>query len=50
MKESTGKEIRALHDILKQHFRALKTAGVTLDAFLTSIVEMIIDTDTRCLG
>ena len=44
VKEGTGKEIRI---ILKQRFRALKTAGVvTLDTFLTSMVEMMIDTDT----
>ena len=47
LKEGTGKEIRALHDIVVQHIRALKSLGHELPgSFVTSLLEMKLDPTT----
>lgn len=47
LKEGTGKEIRALHDIVVQHLRALKALGhEPSQAFITSLLEMKFDSTT----
>ena len=47
MKEGSGKELRALHDTVQQHVRALKTLGCDLPGkFITSMIELKLDVDT----
>ena len=47
LKEGSGKELRKLHDNIKQHTRALKTLGCDLPGqFLTSMIELKLDVDT----
>ena len=47
LKDGTGKEIRALHDLVVQHLRALKTLGHDpSQAFITSQLEMKLDPTT----
>ena len=47
LKESSGKELRRLHDNIQQHVRALKTMGCELPGqFITSMIELKLDTDT----
>ena len=47
LKEGTGKEIRALHDLVLQHLRALKSLGhEPSQAFITSLLEMKLDSAT----
>ena len=47
MKEGNGKELRALHDTVQQHVRALKTLGCDLPGkFITSMIELKLDVDT----
>ena len=44
LKDGTGKEIRALHDFVVQHLRALKSLGhEPSQAFITSLLEMKLD-------
>lgn len=41
LRDGTGKEIRALHDLVIQHLRALKSLGhEPSQAFITSLLEM----------
>ena len=41
LKDGTGKEIRALHDLVIQHLRALKSLGhEPSQAFITSLLEI----------
>ena len=48
LKDSTGRELRRLHDVLQQHLRALKAMGKEPPAaFITSLIEMKLDPDTR---
>ena len=47
LKDGTGKEIRALHDLVIQHLRALKSLGhEPSQAFITSLLEMKLDSTT----
>lgn len=47
LKDGTGKEIRALHDLVVQHLRALKSLGhEPSQAFITSLLEMKFDSTT----
>ena len=47
LRESSGKELRRLHDNIQQHVRALKTMGCELPGqFITSMIELKLDTDT----
>ena len=47
LKDGTGKEIRALHDVVVQHLRALKLIGhEPLGTFITSLLEMKLDPTT----
>ena len=47
LKDGTGKEIRALHDLVLQHLRALKALGhEPSQAFITSLLEMKLDPTT----
>ncbi|XP_064396444.1 uncharacterized protein LOC135343372 [Halichondria panicea] len=47
LRDGTGKEIRALHDIVTQHLRALKSLGhEPSQAFITSLLEMKLDSTT----
>ena len=47
LKDGTGKEIRALHDLVVQHLRALKSLGhEPSQAFITSLLEMKLDSTT----
>ena len=47
LKDGTGKEIRALHDLVVQHLRALKSLGhEPSQAFMTSLLEMKLDPTT----
>ena len=47
VKESSGKELRRLHDNVQQHIRALKTLGCELPGkFVTSMIELKLDTET----
>ena len=47
LKDGTGKEIRALHDLVVQHIRALKSLGhEPPQAFMTSLLEMKLDPTT----
>ena len=44
LRDGTGKEIRALHDLVVQHLRALKSLGhEPSQAFITSLLEMKLD-------
>ena len=47
LRDGTGKEIRALHDLVVQHLRALKSLGHEPSrAFITSLLEMKLDPNT----
>ena len=47
LKDGSGKEIRALHDLVVQHLRALKSLGhEPSQAFITSLLEMKLDSVT----
>ena len=47
LKDGSGKEIRALHDLVIQHLRALKSLGhEPSQAFITSLLEMKLDATT----
>ena len=47
LKGGSGKEIRALHDVVIQHLRALKSLGhEPSPAFITSLLEMKLDSTT----
>ena len=47
LKDSSGKELRRLHDTLQQHLRALKTMKSEPDPFfVTSIIELKLDETT----
>ena len=47
LKDGTGKEIRALHDLIVQHLRALKSLDhEPSQAFITSLLEMKLDSTT----
>ena len=47
LKDGSGKEIRALHDLVVQHLRALKSLGhEPSQAFITSLLEMKLDSTT----
>ena len=47
LKDGMGKEIHALHDIIVQHLRALKSLGhEPSQAFITSLLEMKLDSIT----
>ena len=47
LKEGNGKELRALHDTVVQHLRALKTIGhETPSSFITSLLELKLDSTT----
>ena len=47
LKEGTGKEIHALHDLVVQHLRALKSFGhKPSQAFITSLLEMKLNSTT----
>ena len=47
LKEGSGKELRKLHDNIRQHVRALMTLGSELPSkFITSMIELKLDTDT----
>ena len=47
LKDGSGKEIRALHDLVVQHLRALKSIGhEPSQAFITSLLEMKLDSTT----
>ena len=47
LKDGTGREIRALHDLVVQHLRALKSLGhEPSQAFITSLLEMKLDPKT----
>ena len=47
LKDSSGKELRRLHDSLQQHLRALKTMKSEPDpSFVTSIIELKLDETT----
>lgn len=44
LKDGTGKEINALHDLVVQHLRALKSIGnESSGSFITSLLEMKLD-------
>ena len=44
LRDGTGKEIRALHDLVVQHLRALKSLGhEPSQAFITSLLEVKLD-------
>ena len=45
--DSSGKELRRLHDIAQQHIRALKSLGEEPSpAFITSVLELKLDSNT----
>ena len=47
LKDSSGRELRQLHDVLQQHLRALKATDKEPSAhFITSLMEMKLDPDT----
>ena len=47
LKDGSGKELRRLHDTIKQHLRALESSEHDLPGtFITSIIELKLDTDT----
>ncbi len=47
LKEGSGRELRRLHDIVKQHLRALKSMGQEPDGpFITSMLELKFDKET----
>ena len=47
LKDGTGKEIRAFHDLIIQHLRALKSLGhEPSQAFITSQLEIKLDATT----
>ena len=47
LKDGTGKEIHALHNLVIQHLRALKSLGhEPSQAFITSLLEMKLDSTT----
>ena len=47
LKDGTGKEIRALHNLVTQHLQALKSLGhEPSQAFITSLLEMKLDSTT----
>ena len=47
LKDGTGKEIHAFHDLVIQHLRALKSLGhEPSQAFITSLLEMKLDATT----
>ena len=47
LKDGTGKEIRAFHDLVIQHLRALKSLGhEPSQAFITSLLEMKLNATT----
>ena len=47
LRDGSGKELRALHDTVQQHVRALKTLGCDLPGnFITSMIELKLDVDT----
>ena len=47
LKDGTGKEIRALHNLVIQHLRALKSLGhEPSQTFITSLLEMKLDSTT----
>ena len=48
LKTGSGQELRRLHDLLRQHTRALKALGQdTLEEYLTAAIELKLDEDTR---
>ena len=48
LKEGNGKEIRCLHDVLVQHYRALKAMDEdNFETLLTAIIEFKGSCDTR---
>ena len=48
LKDGSGKEICALHDLVVQHLRALKSLGhEPSQAFITSLLEMKFDSTTK---
>ena len=47
LRDGTGKEICALHDLVVQHLRALKSLGhEPSQAFITSLLELKLDPTT----
>ena len=47
LKDSSGKELRRLHDTIQQHLRALKTMKTEPDpSFITSVIELKLDATT----
>ena len=47
LKDNNGRDLRRLHDMVQQHLRALKAMDNDLSgAFITSIIELKLDTDT----
>ena len=47
LKDGIGREIRALHDLVIQHLRTLKSLGhEPSQAFITSLSEMKLDSTT----
>ena len=48
MKSNTGRELRKLYDLCKQHIRAIKASDhYDLDTFLTIVMELKLDEVTR---
>ena len=44
LKDGTGKELRCLHDVVLQHFQALKSLGHEVPgSFVTSLLELKLD-------
>ena len=49
LRDSSGKELRRLHDITNQHLRALKASGYEPSGeFITSLLELKLDQPTMC--
>ena len=47
LKDRTGKELRCLHDMAKQHLRALKALGhEPSGSFITSLLKLKLDVNT----
>ena len=45
LRDSTGKELRKLHDVVQQHLRALKAMGYEPSSpFVTAVLELKLDT------